>query len=166
VDFELKLSTAWTVKFADMADDGWNFDRSQGVCWLRLNAIEQAMAQGLAAVSVGERVGKYLFGLDITDAPAGFDGEEMRGLVLFRRSDGCLVSVGQLAWPEIRHVDAKAQFEEFQACALGAAERAAAKPRLPRDFDAAAFLAAVTAGVLGLEFADCVTEPFTTAAQE
>lgn len=166
MDFELKLSTAWTVKFADMADGGWIFDRSKGVCWLRLNAIEQAMARALEAVAVGERVGKYLFSLDITDAPAGFDGEEMRDLVLFRRSDGCLVAVGQLAWPEIRHLDAKAQFETFQACALGAAERAAAKPRLPRDFDAAAFLAAVTASVMALEYADCITEPFTTTAQE
>lgn len=158
MDFEIKLSTSWTVKFADTAAGGWTFDRSKGVCWLAINRIEQRMRQDLAGVDVGGAVGTYFFGLEITDAPAGFDFGETRDYVSHRRSIRSLISVGQLDWPEIRHLDARAQFAMFQACALGAIERIATMKRRPRDFDLAAFQAAVTGSVLGLACEDCVAD--------
>lgn len=157
MDFHLDLTTSWTVKFADTVAAGWTFDRAKGVCWLDITRIEQLIRRDLAAANVGSAVGTYRFGLDITDAPAGFDADELRDYVSHRRSIKTLISVGQLAWPEIRHLDARAQFEKFQACALGAVERAAAMKRPPRDFNIADFRASVTGSVLGLPFAQCVS---------
>jgi hypothetical protein len=155
MDFGLIISTSWTVKFADTAAGGWTFDHSKGVCWLDINHIEQRMRQDLAGVDVGGAVGKYLFGLEITDAPAGFDFDDTRDYVSHRRSIRSLISVGQLEWPKIRHLDAQAQFTMFQACALGAVERVVAMKRRPRDFDAAAFRTAVSDSVLGLAYEHC-----------
>ena len=155
MDFHLDLTTSWTVKFADTVAAGWTFDRAKGVCWLDITRIEQLIRRDLAAANVGSAVGTYRFGLDITDAPAGFDADELRDYVSHRRSIKTLISVGQLPWPEIRHLDAKAQFTMFQACALGAAERVVAMKRRPRDFDAAAFRRAVSDSVLGLECKQC-----------
>ena len=109
-----------------------------------LTVFEAFCADRLAKVDFGMSIETYYFGLEIAELQAwGAIFTATSEYTSYRPKMKSLVSVGQIEWSEIKHDTLEKQLAALWAALLSSIDRVASMQRKPKDFDSAAFAAAV-----------------------
>jgi hypothetical protein len=108
--------------------------------------IDKYLNEGLVTESFGASISKFGLFLEVADfeswgSGVAFSGPD--GWTSYKPKTGEIWSVGQLNWPEIEMLTAKAQLHADAASLDSAIRRVASSKRKPKDFDVEAFATAV-----------------------
>jgi hypothetical protein len=106
--------------------------------------FEEFCASHLAPLELGCSIDTFFFALEIAELQ-GWDGffVATREYISYRPKVKALVSVGQLEWSEVKHLELEKQLEALWEVLLSSIDRVTTMKRKPRDFDSNALATAI-----------------------
>ncbi|HEY8878652.1 MAG TPA: hypothetical protein VIN03_13880 [Roseateles sp.] len=106
--------------------------------------FEDFCATHLGKIGFGDSIDTFYFGLEIAELQGWGDRfATTKEYVSYRPKMKALVSVGQIEWSEVKHLELQEQMDVLWATLLTAVERVASMKRKPKSFDSDALSTAV-----------------------